>query len=47
MLNRVAFALLVAFACEALAMPAEDLGFPAPFERVLSLKEPPIEGKQL
>ncbi|KAJ7356078.1 hypothetical protein OS493_027004 [Desmophyllum pertusum] len=28
-------------------MPAEDLGFPAPFEKVLSLKEPPIEGKDV
>lgn len=46
MLNRVALALFLALMYDIMAMPAEVDSFPAPFTRVLSLKEPPIEGKQ-
>lgn len=50
MLNRGALVLFLAFVCDTVAHPYvmydEVSSLPAPFTRVLSLKEPPIEGKQ-
>lgn len=50
MLNRGALVLFLAFVCDTVAHPYvmydEVSSLPAPFTRVLSFKEPPIEGKQ-
>lgn len=46
MLNRVALALFLVLLYDLIGMPTEVAAFPAPFTRVLTLKEPPIEGKK-
>ena len=41
--DRIAFILL--FLHSVASMPMQVGGFPAPFYRVLSMKDPPLEGK--